>query len=74
MGPTAKNANNISAIAIDLTSQRYGRLAALSTEAGQPQAVAKFMILPEFRVANAVRLGECPPAKLPPSKKMKDFP
>jgi hypothetical protein len=74
MGSTAKNANNISAIAIDLTSQRYGRLMALSTEADQPPAVAKFMILPEFRVAKAVRLGECPPAKLPPSKKMKDFP
>jgi peptidyl-prolyl cis-trans isomerase C len=31
------------------------------------------MILPEFRVAKAVRLGECPPAKLPPSKKDEGF-
>jgi hypothetical protein len=39
----------------------------------QPKAVAEFMILPDFRVAKAARLGECPPAQIAPQK-MKDFP
>jgi hypothetical protein len=43
------------------------------SEANQPQGVPEFMILPDFRVAKAARLGECPPAQIAP-KKMKDFP
>jgi hypothetical protein len=72
----------MSAIAIDLMAQKYGWVAGLSTAAAsrvakgqakrkpkesQEEVVAKFMILPEFRVAKAARLGECPPAQLAPA-------
>src|SRR5579859_2873626 len=45
-------------------AQRYGWALALSTAPGGRQAlpaVKEFMISPDFRVAKARRLGECPP-------------
>ena len=65
LGSTAKNVSNISAIAIDTIAQRYGWARGLSTApAGygeNAEAVPKFIILPEFRVAKTAHLGECPP-------------
>jgi hypothetical protein len=68
-----KTIDKISASATEPTPQRYGRVRALSTALAEREGVSKFIILPEFRVAKARRLGECPPAKsaLPEHK---DFP
>jgi hypothetical protein len=76
-GSTAKNGSKISAFATDTTVETYGSPQALSTALQEcctrRAPVAKFMILTEFRVAKAARLGECPAAKLP-IQNMKDFP
>jgi hypothetical protein len=49
------------------------RLQACQRRPPRDQAVGEFIILPDFHVANAARLGECPPAENGPQK-MKDFP
>jgi hypothetical protein len=49
-----KTTGKISASAAQPTPQRYGRVRALSTAVAEREAVSKFIILPEFRVAKAL--------------------